>query len=308
VSIKTVNHYDRLGVSRDAPAEVIRAAYKAQAQKNHPDRNLDNPDATNIMQEINRAHDVLSDPDKRAEYDAWLARQEQPPLQQPPQPQQQAPRQPGYRHNPAATPPEKRKGFLLVQAVAALAAVFLFYIFYSQGHVAPPPLPATAPRQKTLAPPTPEALAQCIFSAAGTYNVPPPLLLAIVSAEGGSVGREMRVPGRAPELGLMRISASWGPRLAQAWKVDEAAARRMLKDDPCANIGVGAWILRAAIDKGDGLPAQVALYRTAAHGLPAADTDEKYVSRVISLADVYKSVRSAEDLIGSSVPAALKKR
>ncbi len=71
--VKTVTHYETLGVARSAPEEVIRGAYKALAQKNHPDKNLDNPNATNIMQAINEAYDVLSDPLKKASYDAALS-------------------------------------------------------------------------------------------------------------------------------------------------------------------------------------------------------------------------------------------
>ena len=40
---KVRTHYDNLKVARNAPPEVIRAAYKALAQKYHPDRNSNNP-------------------------------------------------------------------------------------------------------------------------------------------------------------------------------------------------------------------------------------------------------------------------
>lgn len=69
-------HYDNLKVARDAPPEVIRAAYKTLSQKYHPDRNPDNPDAIRIIQVINTAYDVLSDPVKRREHDEWIARKE----------------------------------------------------------------------------------------------------------------------------------------------------------------------------------------------------------------------------------------
>ena len=67
-------HYDNLKVARNAPPEVIRAAYKALAQQYHPDRNS-SPDAPRIMRIINRAYEVLSDPDLRGEHDAWIATQ-----------------------------------------------------------------------------------------------------------------------------------------------------------------------------------------------------------------------------------------
>jgi hypothetical protein len=73
--MKVHSHYDNLKVSRDAPPEVIRAAYKSLAQKYHPDRNRD-PRAAQIFKLINAAYDVLSDPAARADHDDWLARKE----------------------------------------------------------------------------------------------------------------------------------------------------------------------------------------------------------------------------------------
>lgn len=69
------SHYENLKVTRDAPPEVIRAAYKALAQNLHPDRNK-RPGAAEYMVLVNTAYDVLSDLPKRLEYDAWLAAEE----------------------------------------------------------------------------------------------------------------------------------------------------------------------------------------------------------------------------------------
>jgi hypothetical protein len=65
-------HYDNLKVTRNAPPEVIRAAYKTLSQKFHPDRNPGNLDATRTIQIINLAYEVLSDPAKRKEHDEWI--------------------------------------------------------------------------------------------------------------------------------------------------------------------------------------------------------------------------------------------
>lgn len=65
--------YDVLQVSRNADPEIIKAAYKSLAQRYHPDKNTDNPDAEKHLKEIDRAYEVLSDPVKRAGYDAALA-------------------------------------------------------------------------------------------------------------------------------------------------------------------------------------------------------------------------------------------
>ena len=69
-------HYDNLHVSENASPEVIRAAYKALAQKWHPDRNPDHREKSErYFKIITAAYEVLSDPVSRAEYDAWLAEQ-----------------------------------------------------------------------------------------------------------------------------------------------------------------------------------------------------------------------------------------
>lgn len=73
---KINTHYDNLKVARNAPIEVIRAAYKILSQKYHPDRNPDKPDAVRIMAIINASFDVLSDSDKRKQHDIWIAGQE----------------------------------------------------------------------------------------------------------------------------------------------------------------------------------------------------------------------------------------
>lgn len=70
------SHYENLKVARDAPPEVIRAAYKSLSQKYHPDRNPENPDANRIMAILNTAFETLSDPDKRRRHDLWIAEAE----------------------------------------------------------------------------------------------------------------------------------------------------------------------------------------------------------------------------------------
>lgn len=69
-------HYDNLKVARDAPPEVIRAAYKTLSQKYHPDRHGNSPEAIRIIQIINSAYAVLSNPEKRREHDEWIQRSE----------------------------------------------------------------------------------------------------------------------------------------------------------------------------------------------------------------------------------------
>ena len=64
------DYYEILGLAPFAEDVVIRSAYKALAQKYHPDKNRSNQDlAQKKMQEINEAYSVLSDPIKKKQYD-----------------------------------------------------------------------------------------------------------------------------------------------------------------------------------------------------------------------------------------------
>lgn len=69
-------HYDNLKVSRKAPQEVIRAAYKALSQKYHPDKNPGDAKAARIMAILNSAYGTLADPTRRREHDEWIAAEE----------------------------------------------------------------------------------------------------------------------------------------------------------------------------------------------------------------------------------------
>jgi len=104
--------YDTLGVDKKASADEIKKAHRKLVRKYHPDVNRDNPKAAEQFAEVQEAYDVLSDPDKRKQYDQFghAGVGADPgyggggggggadPLQAlPRQPQQQAGPRPGYR-------------------------------------------------------------------------------------------------------------------------------------------------------------------------------------------------------------------
>jgi molecular chaperone DnaJ len=60
--------YETLGVDRDASFDDIKKAYRKLARSYHPDVNPD-PEMAEKFKEITAAYEVLSDPDKRQNYD-----------------------------------------------------------------------------------------------------------------------------------------------------------------------------------------------------------------------------------------------
>jgi curved DNA-binding protein CbpA len=76
----SMNLYEILGVSPQAEDIVIRAAYRALAQRYHPDKSSDSKEAAAVrMRAIQEAYEVLSDPVSRVAYDASLSADEHQP-------------------------------------------------------------------------------------------------------------------------------------------------------------------------------------------------------------------------------------
>lgn len=65
------DYYDLLGVKRDASQSEIKKAYRKLAIKYHPDKNPDNPEAEIKFKEVSEAYSILSDNEKRQNYDRY---------------------------------------------------------------------------------------------------------------------------------------------------------------------------------------------------------------------------------------------
>jgi len=63
------DYYKILGVNKNATDKEIKSAYRKLARKHHPDVNPNDPKAEERFKEINEAHEVLGDPEKRQKYD-----------------------------------------------------------------------------------------------------------------------------------------------------------------------------------------------------------------------------------------------
>jgi molecular chaperone DnaJ len=72
------DHYEVLGVGRNATAEELKAAFRKLASQHHPDKNPGDEKAAHRFKEINAAYQVLSDPNRRKMYDRFGHRAEEP--------------------------------------------------------------------------------------------------------------------------------------------------------------------------------------------------------------------------------------
>lgn len=69
MATQTRDLYGALGVSEKATQEEIKRAYRKLAKENHPDANRDNPDAAERFKQVSEAYGVLSNAEKRKQYD-----------------------------------------------------------------------------------------------------------------------------------------------------------------------------------------------------------------------------------------------
>ncbi len=67
------DHYEKLGLSPSATAELIKAAYRKKAAQYHPDKNQA-PDAALRFREVKEAYEVLSDAERRKVFDDYRQR------------------------------------------------------------------------------------------------------------------------------------------------------------------------------------------------------------------------------------------
>lgn len=85
---------------------------------------------------------------------------------------------------------------------------------------------------------------QCVHEIAKHYDLPMALLVAIMSVEGGEVGKESKNTNGTSDYGPMQINTIWLKDLKKYGISKEA-----LRDNGCVNVAAGSWILREKINK-----------------------------------------------------------
>ena len=111
--------------------------------------------------------------------------------------------------------------------------------------------------------PAEERMRGCLTEAAAMHRLPPAMLVVLLNVEGGTPGRVSRNTNGTLDLGPMQVNTIWVPRIAAHWRTTPAAAYASLRDNLCANLEGGAWILRQATDEAGGdLLAGVGIYHS----------------------------------------------
>jgi soluble lytic murein transglycosylase-like protein len=108
-----------------------------------------------------------------------------------------------------------------------------------------------------------QAFAACLMIAAQSYEVPPAVLYGIQKVEGGKVGQQVGPNKNGTyDLGPMQINTLWVPVLSKHWGISEAETFHLIKNDPCTNVNVAAWILRNNLEETGSLARSIAFYHS----------------------------------------------
>ena len=103
----------------------------------------------------------------------------------------------------------------------------------------------------------------CLKAAAEVHHVPAGVLVLLISVEGGRLGAVSQNANDTVDIGPMQVNDTWLSKIAAHWDTSPEAAYRALRDNFCANVEGGAWILRQALDEAGGdLWEGVALYHS----------------------------------------------
>jgi hypothetical protein len=99
---------------------------------------------------------------------------------------------------------------------------------------------------------SPATIQSCILAAANLYREPPALLLILLNVEGGTLGAVSQNTNGTVDIGPMQVNQIWVPMVAAHWHAPKDATYDALRDNFCANVEAGSWILRQGLDEAHG--------------------------------------------------------
>lgn len=105
---------------------------------------------------------------------------------------------------------------------------------------------------RTVQSTTPAMIEGCILAAAQLHHLPPAVLVILLNVEGGSIGHVSHNTNDTVDIGPMQVNQVWLPQLARHWNASISMTFLALRDNFCANVEGGAWILRQALDEAHG--------------------------------------------------------
>ena len=92
----------------------------------------------------------------------------------------------------------------------------------------------------------------CLTAAADAYRLPAALILILLKVEGGRLGSVSSNTNDTVDIGPMQVNTIWVPLIARHWRTTPQAAYAALRNNFCANVEGGTWILRQALDDARG--------------------------------------------------------
>jgi hypothetical protein len=141
----------------------------------------------------------------------------------------------------------RRRVALAATAVIGVVLGHAGVAFASPYGNAPAAVAAQAARSTTV-----PVIQGCILAAAQLHHLPPTVLIVLLNVEGGSIGRVSQNTNDSVDVGPMQVNEIWLPKLARHWKASVGDAFLALRDNFCANVEGGAWILSLALAEAHG--------------------------------------------------------